>query len=269
MSSKKEKRLQGQVALVTGSSSGIGQGIAISLAQDGAKVVINYHSDEDGAKDTLQQIEKDGGEAIIVKADVSDEKEVTQLFDKAMQKFGRLDILINNAGIQDDASLLEMTMDQWQKVIGINLTGPFLCARAAAKVFVEQGVQEKISKAAGKIIYISSVHDIIPWSGRVNYTTSKGGVMMMMKTLAQELASHKIRVNSISPGAIKTDINKQDWDSKEGEKKMLAQIPYGRIGEPEDIAKVASWLATDEADYVTGATIYVDGGMVLYPSFNE
>ncbi len=257
------------MALVTGSSSGIGQGIAIALARDGAQVVINFHADEDGAKATLQEIEKAGGKAIVVQADVSEEKEVKMLFEKAQKEFGQLDILVNNAGIQDDAGLLEMTMEQWLKVIGTNLTGPFLCARAAAKMFVAQGVQEQRSRAAGKIIFISSVHDIIPWSGRVNYTTSKGGVMMMMKTLAQELASHKIRVNSISPGAIKTDINKQDWDSEEGEKQMLSQIPYGRIGEPEDIAKVAAWLASDEADYVTGATIYVDGGMVLYPSFND
>ncbi|MFT2011024.1 SDR family oxidoreductase [Pontibacter sp. 13R65] len=265
----KSKRLEGQVALVTGSSSGIGQGIAVALAKDGANVVINFHSDEEGAADTLKEIEKTGGKAIVVKADVSKEKDVEMLFEQAKKEFGRLDILVNNAGVQADASLLEMTMDQWEKVIGINLTGPFLCARAAAKEFVAQGVQENTSRAAGKIIFISSVHDIIPWGGRVNYTTSKGGVMMMMKTLAQELASHKIRVNSISPGAIKTDINKQDWSTEEGKKQMLSQIPYGRIGEPEDIAKVAAWLASDEADYVTGATIYVDGGMVLYPSFSE
>lgn len=263
------QRLANQVAIVTGASSGIGQGIATALGRDGAKVVINYHSDEDGANETKRQIEATGGEAIIFKADISKEEEVNALFSAAKEAYGSLDILINNAGIQDDADLIDMTLEQWEKVIATNLTGPFLCARAAAKEFIQNGVQEDRSKAAGKIIFTSSVHDIIPWAGHVNYATSKGGVMMMMKTLAQELAPYKIRVNSISPGAIKTSINEDDWSSEEGKKKMLSQIPYGRIGEPEDIAKVAAWLATDEADYVTGATIYVDGGMVLYPSFKD
>ncbi|MCC9166613.1 SDR family oxidoreductase [Pontibacter harenae] len=263
------KRLEGQVAVITGASSGIGQGIAIAMGREGAKVVINYYSDEEGANYTKSEIEKAGGTAITIGANVSKEDEVQKIFETAREAFGTIDILVNNAGIQQDASLLEMSLEQWQKVISTNLTGPFLCAKEAAKEFVKNGVKEGVSKAAGKIIFISSVHDIIPWGGRVNYTAAKGGVMMMMKTLAQELASDRIRVNSISPGAIKTDINKKDWESEEGKQKMLSQIPYGRIGEPEDIAKVAVWLATDEADYVTGATIYVDGGMVLYPSFNE
>ncbi|MCC9135251.1 SDR family oxidoreductase [Pontibacter silvestris] len=269
MKTSNTKRLDGQVAIVTGASSGIGQGIAIAMGKEGAKVLINYHSDEEGANDTKKQIEEAGGKAVTLKANVSKEEDVQKIFSTAKEAFGTIDILVNNAGIQDDAPLLDMTLDQWQKVISTNLTGPFLCAKAAAKEFVDTGIKEDISKAAGKIIFISSVHDIIPWEGRVNYTAAKGGVMMMMKTLAQELASYKIRVNSISPGAIKTDINKQDWGSEEGKQKMLSQIPYGRIGEPEDIAKVAVWLATDEADYVTGATIYVDGGMVLYPSFMD
>ncbi|MGV3539413.1 MAG: SDR family oxidoreductase [Rufibacter sp.] len=261
------KKLAGQVAVVTGASSGIGQGIAIRMAKEGAKVVINYHSDEEGAQETLKQVEAARGTAIIHAADVSKEEEVAILFAAAKQAFGTVDILVNNAGIQKDASFLEMTLQEWQKVIDTNLTGPFLCARAAAKEFVARGVKNEVSVATGKIIFISSVHDIIPWGGHVNYATSKGGVAMMMKTLAQELAEKKIRVNSISPGAIKTDINRSEWESKEGEEKMLSQIPYGRIGEPDDIARVAAWLASDEADYMTGATLYVDGGMTLYPSF--
>ncbi len=269
MKESTSQRLANQVAIVTGASSGIGQGIAIALGKEGAKVVINYHSDEDGANETKSQIEAAGGEALVFKADISKEEEVDAIFAAAKEAFSSLDILINNAGIQDDADLIDMSLDQWEKVISTNLTGPFLCARAAAKEFIRNGVQEDRSKAAGKIIFTSSVHDIIPWAGHVNYATSKGGVMMMMKTLAQELAPYKIRVNSISPGAIKTSINEDDWSSEEGKKKMLSQIPYGRIGEPEDIARVAAWLASDEADYVTGATIYVDGGMVLYPSFKD
>ncbi|MFB9865187.1 SDR family oxidoreductase [Rufibacter immobilis] len=269
MENSKAARLQNQVALVTGASSGIGQGIAIRMAQDGAQVVINYNSDEEGAQETLKQIEAAGGKGFIVEADVSKEDQVNKMFSQAKEAFGSVDILVNNAGIQKDANFLEMTLAEWQKVIDINLTGPFLCARAAAQEFVAQGIRKGVSKAAGKIIFVSSVHDIIPWAGHVNYATSKGGVAMMMKTLAQELAPKQIRVNSISPGAIKTAINKEEWDSKEGEQQMLSQIPYGRIGEPDDIARVASWLASDEADYMTGATLYVDGGMTLYPSFAE
>jgi glucose 1-dehydrogenase len=268
-SSIASQRLKGQVALVTGASSGIGQGIAIKMALEGAHIVVNYYSDEKGAQATQKAIEKAGGNCLLVKADVSKEVEVEEMFAKAKKEFGTIDILVNNAGIQEDADFLEITLEQWEKVINTNLTGPFLCARAAAREFVKRGIKKKTSAAAGKIIFISSVHDIIPWGGRVNYTTSKGGVMMMMKTLAQELAPQKIRVNSISPGAIKTDINKDDWKTKEGRKQMLSQIPYGRIGEPDDIARVAAWLASDEADYVTGATLYVDGGMTLYPSFAE
>ncbi|WP_205501766.1 SDR family oxidoreductase [Rufibacter psychrotolerans] len=269
MEAANAKRLQNQVAIVTGASSGIGQGIAIRLGQHGANVVVNYHSDDEGAQATKDQIEAAGGKALVIKADVSKEEEVEAMFQTALDTFGTLDILVNNAGIQKDAALVDMTLDQWNKVIGTNLTGPFLCARAASKIFLKQGIRKEVSRAAGKIIFISSVHDIIPWAGHVNYATSKGGVAMMMKTMAQELAPQGIRVNSISPGAIKTDINKEDWSSREGEEKMLSQIPYGRIGEPDDIARVAAWLASDEADYVAGATIYVDGGMTLFPSFAE
>ncbi|MBF9253708.1 SDR family oxidoreductase [Pontibacter sp. 172403-2] len=266
---KEQKRLQDKVAVVTGASSGIGRGIALAMGREGAGVVINYHGHQESAEEVKQLIEAAGGQAVTLRADVGQEADAQLLIDTAIGHFGRLDILINNAGIQRDAAFLEMTLEQWQKVIDTNLTGPFLCARAAAREFVKQGVQPERSKAAGNIIFISSVHDVIPWAGHANYTAAKGGVQMLMKTLAQELAKYKIRVNGISPGAIKTHINQQDWELEEGRKKMLSQIPYGRIGNPEDIANVAVWLATDEADYVTGATIYVDGGMTLYPSFGE
>ncbi|AKD03834.1 SDR family oxidoreductase [Pontibacter korlensis] len=264
-----ENKLKGKVALVTGASSGIGQGIAIAMGHAGAKVVVNFHSDEDGARDTQKLIEDAGGEAITARADVSKAEDAQKLIDTAVEHFGRLDILVNNAGIQKDQEFLKMTLEEWQKVIDTNLTGHFLCAQAAAREFVKREVKPEEKTSAGNIIFISSVHDIIPWAGRVNYTAAKGGLQMMMKSLAQELAKYKVRVNAISPGAIKTDINRKEWETEEGRKKMLSQIPYGRIGEPEDIAKVAVWLATDEADYITGSTLYVDGGMTLYPSFSE
>jgi len=269
MNTHTSKRLEGKVAVVTGASSGIGKGIALAMGREGAKVIVNYHTEEEPAQQVKQQIEAYGSQAEVVGADVSKPEEAQRLVDTALAHYGRLDILVNNAGIQQDQDFLEMRLDEWQKVIDTNLTGHFLCAQAAAREFAKRQVKAEEKTAAGHIIFISSVHDIIPWAGRANYTASKGGLQMLMKTLAQELASYKIRVNSISPGAIQTEINRQEWETEEGRRKMLAQIPYGRIGEPEDIAKVAVWLATDEADYITGSTLYVDGGMTLYPSFLE
>ncbi|RIJ34476.1 glucose 1-dehydrogenase [Pontibacter oryzae] len=269
MSNSDLNRLAGKVAIVTGASSGIGQGIAIAMGQAGAHIVVNFHSDEEGALETQKQIKQAGGKAVTLEADVSKPEDAQLLVDTAIKQFGTVDILVNNAGVQQDQDFLKMSMEEWQTVIDINLTGHFLCAQAVAREFAKRKVQPEARTAAGHIIFISSVHDIIPWAGRANYTAAKGGLQMLMKTLAQELAKYKIRVNGISPGAIKTDINRKEWETEEGRKKMLAQIPYGRIGAPEDIAKVAVWLATDEADYITGTTIYVDGGMTLYPSFNS
>lgn len=258
--------LKNQTVLVTGASSGIGQAIAIAMGRHGANVVINYHSDEQGANYTLDEIHKAGGEGLIVQADVSHEDDVLKMFDATFKYFKTIDILINNAGIQKDSTITEMTLQQWQEVINTNLTGQFLCSREAAKFFCKRGTNQ-YSVAAGKIIFISSVHNIIPWAGHANYTASKGAETMLMKTLAQELAPNKIRVNSIAPGAIKTDINRKVWSDPEQAKELLKLIPYQRIGEPEDVAKVAVWLASDDSDYVNGATIYVDGGMTLYPAF--
>ncbi|GHA79393.1 SDR family oxidoreductase [Pontibacter akesuensis] len=267
--SELDKRLAGKVAVVTGGSSGIGQAIAIMMGKAGAKVVINYHSDENGAREAQQKIESQGSQAVIMQADVAQPEDCQRLINTAVEQFGQLDILVNNAGVQKDSSFVDMTLEQWNKVISTNLTGHFLCAQAATKEFMKRKVQPEEKTSAGNIIFISSVHDIIPWAGHVNYATAKGGVQMLMKTLAQELAPNKIRVNGISPGAIKTDINRSVWETEQGRKDMLTLIPYGRIGEPEDIARVAVWLATDEADYITGTTIYVDGGMTLYPAFSD
>lgn len=261
------KPLKNQNAIVTGASSGIGQAIAIELAAAGAYVLVNYHSDEDGAKRTQEEIERKGGKSFILQGNVSKQKEVLKMFDELKTNFGDLHILVSNAGIQKDVAFTEMTFEEWDQVIQTNLSGAFFASQAAAKAFMKQGIHHEISKAAGKIIFISSVHDIIPWAGRVNYTSSKGGLKMMMESIAQELAPHRIRVNNVSPGAIKTSINEEEWGDEEGKNKMLEQIPYGRIGDPEDIAKAVRWLVSDEADYVTGTTLYVDGGMTLYPSF--
>lgn len=261
--------LTGQTAVVTGANSGIGEGVAKGLAEAGASVVVNYVSGEDRAIKVVNEITSKGGKAIAIHADVSSEVQVQELFKRACKEYGSIDILVNNAGLQQDAEFHELTIAQWQKVTDVNLTGQFLCAREAVREFLRRGVKPEISAAAGKIICMSSVHDIIPWAGHANYAASKGGVAMLMKTMAQELASKKIRVNSVSPGAIKTPINTSAWDTPEAEASLLKLIPYGRVGVTEDIAKAVIWLASDHSDYVNGATIYVDGGMTLYPEFRE
>jgi len=260
--------LSGQSAVVTGASSGIGEGIARAMAAAGASVVINYRNNPDPAEAIVSDITAVGGRALALRASVSEEADVRALFRDAIDAFGTVDILVNNAGIQDDAPLVEMTLDQWNKVLAVNLTGQFLCAREAVREFLRRGVRPDVSRAAGKIICISSVHELIPWAGHVNYAASKGGVMQLMKTMAQELAPKQIRVNSIAPGAIKTPINRSAWETAEARRELLKLIPYQRIGEPDDIGRVAAWLASDEADYLTGVTLFVDGGMTLYSAFS-
>jgi glucose 1-dehydrogenase len=266
-SEMKIKILKDQVALVTGASSGIGEGIAKAMGKAGAKVIVNFSSSENAANEVVQEIKEAGGEARAIRADVSDEEQVLEMFRKTIVQFGTLDILVNNSGVQKDSDFLNMTLKQWQTVIGINLTGAFLCAREASREFMRRGIAPERSKAAGKIIFVSSVHEVIPWAGHVNYAASKGGIMLLMKSMAQELAPHKIRVNSIGPGAIKTNINRKAWETPEAEAELLKLIPYNRVGEPDDIGRVAVWLASDESDYITGTTIFADGGMLLYPGF--
>lgn len=261
-------KLKGQSALVTGANSGIGLAVALALGNDGANVVVNYVTHPEVAEQVVQQIISNGGNAVAIKADVSKEEEVQAMFKQMFDKYGTIDILVNNAGLQKDSPFETMSLADWQLVINVNLTGQFLCAREAVKEFLRRGVVAERSAAAGKIICMSSVHEVIPWAGHVNYATSKGGINMMMKSMAQELAPKKIRVNSIGPGAIQTPINKPAWDTPEALNKLLTLIPYGRIGQPEDIGKAAVWLASDEADYVTGTTLFVDGGMLLYPGFS-
>lgn len=262
-------KLKEQIAIVTGASSGIGAGIAKALAAEGAKVVVNYSSSADKAEKVLEEIKSSGGEGFIIKADVSKEDEVVSLFRQTIEHFGTVDILVNNAGLQNDAKFHDMTLDQWNHVIDINLTGQFLCAREAIREFLKKGVVPSKSKSAGKIICISSVHEVIPWAGHANYAASKGGVMMLMKTIAQEYAPLKIRVNSIGPGAIRTPINHAAWQTPSAYNSLLKLIPQKRIGETSDIGGAAVWLASDDSEYVNGITLFVDGGMLLYPGFED
>ena len=259
--------LAGQKALVTGANSGIGKAVAIALGHAGADVVVNYVRGEAEAQAVADEASRFGGKAYIHNADVSKEEDVRGMFGKMIQTFGTIDILVNNAGMQWDSPFDQMTLQQWQKVIDVNLTGQFLCAREAIREFKRRGVKPEVSCAAGKIIHMSSVHEVIPWAGHANYAASKGGVMLLMKSIAQECAPYRIRVNSIGPGAIRTPINKEAWSTPEAYAALMRLVPYKRIGEPEDIGRAAAWLASDHADYICGTTLFVDGGMTLYPGF--
>jgi len=262
--------LQHQVAIVTGASSGIGAGVSKAFAAAGATVVLNYPAAaaKAGADGFLQEILASGGKGMTYQADVSKEDEVVRMFQDTVKTYGTVDILVNNAGLQRDAAFTDMTLEQWNTVIGVNLTGQFLCAREAVREFLRRGVQPERSRAAGKIICMSSVHEVIPWAGHANYAASKGGIHMLMQTIAQEFAPKKVRINSIGPGAIKTPINQSAWATPEAEAKLLELIPYGRVGVTEDIGAAAVWLASDDSDYVNGITLFVDGGMTLFPGFS-
>ncbi len=259
--------LEGQKSLVTGANSGIGRAVAIAMSQAGASVVVNYRKSKEQAAEVVDEIEATGGEAYAHQADVANEDDIRAMFSAMIERFGTIDILVNNAGMQLDAPFDEMSLEQWNRVIAVNLTGQFLCAREAVREFKRRGVVEEVSKSAGKIVCMSSVHEVIPWAGHVNYAASKGGVMLMMKSIAQELAPYQIRVNSIAPGAIRTPINRAAWASDEAYSSLMELIPDKRIGEPEDIGRAAVWLASDQADYINGTSLVIDGGMTLYPGF--
>lgn len=264
-----EKFLTGQTALITGGASGIGAACAIELARRGANTAINYLHSHDQAEEVAQQCRDFGVRSEIIQADVSKEQEVDDMYSAVLDQFQKLHILIANAGIQKDAPFVDMSFDQWQKVLAVNLTGQFLCAQKAVGIFCSQGIDSSVSMSAGKIVHISSVHDEIPWAGHTNYAASKGGIKMLMESAALELAAQKIRINSVSPGAIKTRINRPVWSDQKRAEKLLKLIPYGRIGEVEDVARPVAWLTSDAADYITGTTLYIDGGMTLYPGFYE
>jgi glucose 1-dehydrogenase len=264
-----QPQLAGQTAVVTGANSGIGLAVALALGRADANVVVNYVAGSDAAGTAVDDIETAGGRAVAIRADVSREDEVRAMFRTEIDTFGTVNILVNNAGLQRDAPIAEMSLADWNLVLSVNLTGQFLCAREAVREFCRRGIRPDVSVAAGKIICMSSVHEVIPWAGHANYAASKGGVSLLMKTLAQELAPQRIRVNAIAPGAVRTPINRAAWETPEALGRLLPLIPYRRIGEPEDIAQAAVWLASDASDYVNGATLFVDGGMTLYPGFED
>lgn len=259
--------LAGQTALVTGANSGIGEAVARALAAAGAAVAVNYVARPEEAERVVSGLRAAGAEAIALRADVGDEAEVGAMFRQLFENWGTLHILVNNAGIQQDAPVAHMTLEQWDRVLAVNLTGAFLCSREAVREFLRRGPVPEVSRATGKILFVSSVHEVIPWAGHANYAASKGGVMMLMKSLAQEVAADGIRVNSVCPGAVKTPINTAAWATPEAEAELLRLVPFGRVGDPADIGKAAAWLVSDEADYVTGTSLFVDGGMTLYPGF--
>lgn len=257
--------LSGQTAIVTGASSGIGQATAIELARAGADVAVAYHGKPEGADETVRQIEALGRRAIAVPGDVAEERDVIDLFDRSEAELGPTDIVFSNAGMQKDASLTDMTVDDWNVVIGVNLTGAFLVGREAVRRFRKKGMRESVSRALGKLVYDSSVHQRIPWAFHVNYAASKGGIHMLMESVAQEVASERIRVNAVAPGAIATAINAAERALHTAD--ILKLIPYGRIGDPADVGRTVAFLVSDAADYIAGQTITVDGGMTLYPGF--
>ena len=259
--------LKGQKALVTGANSGIGEAVARALAAAGADVVVNYVSRPEDAERLVAELKTGDLTAMAIRADVAREAEVRSMFQEMMTAWGTIDILVSNAGLQRDAALVDMTLEQWNTVLDVDLTGTFLCVREAAREMIRRGPRPDVSRATGKIVCISSVHERISWAGHVNYAASKGGMMLFMQSVAQELAPHRIRVNSIAPGAIQTPINTAAWEIPGAVEQLLTMIPYGRIGQPEDIGRAAAWLVSDDADYVHGQTLFVDGGMTLYPEF--
>lgn len=266
-----EQVLKGQIAIITGASSGIGAGVAKSLALAGATVVVNYpgESSKGAADAVLKDITDAGGAGIVAQCDVTSEEQVTKFFADVVAQYGTIDILVNNAGLQRDAKFDEMTLEQWNTVINVNLTGQFLCARAAIREFLRRGPRPEVSAATGKIICMSSVHEAIPWGGHINYAASKGGVKLLMQSLAQEYGDRHIRVNSICPGAIQTPINKSAWETSQALNSLMTLIPYNRIGQPSDIGNLAVFLASDQSDYITGASIFIDGGMTVLESFAD
>jgi len=248
-------RLQGKVAIVTGAASGIGQALSVKFANEGAAVVVDFVGKPGTADETLQKITAAGGRSVAVQADVSDPVQVQNLIDQAVSTFGRIDILVNNAGIEFKRPFLEFPLDLWQKIMAVDLTGPFLCSQAAARQMVKQG-------GGGRIINISSVHEDLTMPTNAPYCAAKGGLRMLMRTIAVELAPHQITVNNIGPGAIFTPIDKEVEENAALNAQLMAEIPLGRWGRPEEVAELATYLASDAAGYVTGSTHFIDGGMM-------
>lgn len=254
------KDLEGKVVVVTGASSGLGRAIAKRFGQEKAKVVINYYKNAEKSDELISEIKEAGGEAVKIQGDVSKEDDVKKIIQFAIDTYGTLDVMVNNAGIQNEVPSEELSLEDWNKVISTNLTGIFVGSREAIAYMLKHDIK-------GSIINMSSVHQIIPWPHFAHYAASKGGIKMLSETLALEFAPHGIRVNCLAPGAINTPINKEKFSDPEAKKEVLKMIPLNKIGEPEEVAAAAVWLASKEASYVTGTTLYIDGGMTNYPSF--
>jgi glucose 1-dehydrogenase len=254
-------RHAGRRALVTGAATGIGRVTAERLGSEGAGVIVNYIGDSGPADDLVREIEADGGRAVAIAADVADEEQVVAMFDSAAEALGGpVDLLVNNAGIEKPFPLVEMPLEEWNKVLSVNLTGSFLCARQAARGLIDAG-------KPGVILNVSSVHEVIPWPSFGHYCASKGGMKLWAQTIARELAPHGIRVANVAPGAILTPMNQELVDDPEKRREVEEEVPWGRLGKPEEIAAAISWLASPDAEYVVGTTLFVDGGMTLYPKF--
>lgn len=252
--------LEGKVIVITGASTGLGKAMALRFGEEKAKVIVNFRSDENEANAVVEGVKKAGGDAIAVKGDVTVEEDVINLVQTAVNKFGTLDVMINNAGIENPVASHEMPLSDWNRVINTNLTGAFLGSREAIKYFVENDIK-------GSVINMSSVHEMIPWPLFVHYAASKGGIKLMTQTLALEYAPKGIRINNIGPGAINTPINAEKFADPVKRADVESMVPMGYIGKPEEIAAVAAWLASSQASYVTGITLFADGGMTLYPEF--
>jgi glucose 1-dehydrogenase len=254
--------LEGRRALVTGGSSGIGEGSCYELAAHGAAVAVNYVGSDESAGRICADIEAAGGRALPIEMDVADEAAVQRGFAAAVDGLGGLDLLLNNAGVEKPFALVDMPLDAWRMVLDVNLTGAFLCSREAARIMT------KAPNTPRAILMMSSVHEVIPWENFSHYCASKGGMKLFAQTIAKELAPQGIRVASIAPGAIATPINADVLSDPEASRRVVAEVPYGRWGQIADIAQAVAWLASPQADYVVGSTLFVDGGMALYPGFS-